>query len=68
MNSSGPELAQVGPSTGKTRPLAPALSVLQQRPYWFKNQSSRPRHYLTRSLTFVNKPLHFYLFTARSPR
>jgi hypothetical protein len=65
MNSSGPEPTQVGPSTGGN---VPALSVLQKHPYRFKNQSSRPRHYLTGSLTFANKPLHFYLFTARSPR
>jgi hypothetical protein len=52
----------------KSRPRAPALSVLQKRPYRFKNQNDSPLHYSHISLTLAKTPLHFHLSTTHSPR
>jgi hypothetical protein len=34
----------------------------------FEYPKKNPAHYLTKSLTFAKRSLHFYLFTVRSPR
>jgi hypothetical protein len=41
---------------------------LQGGPRRFEYLRKSPTHYLTGSLTFAKRPLHFYLFTACSPR
>jgi hypothetical protein len=42
--------------------------VLHRSPQGFEYLRKNPTHYLTGSLTFSNKPLHFYLFIVCSPR
>jgi hypothetical protein len=68
MNSSRSNSPRSAQLRVKLCPRVPALLILQRHPYRFKNYSSSPWHYSCVSLTFAGTPLHFYAFTARSPR
>jgi hypothetical protein len=63
LNSAQPAYRREEPTRARARG-----AVLHRSPQGFEYLRKNPAHYLTRSLTFANKPLHFYLFTARSPR
>jgi hypothetical protein len=68
MNSNMPYLARFGPRPGETRPRAPAMSILRRGPRSFKWPVKNPTHYSSMSLTFTQRPLHFYFFAAPGPR
>jgi hypothetical protein len=48
--------------------LTPAWSVLRREPWRFEFFIKNPSHYSCVSLTLVETPPHFLLFTSRSPR
>jgi hypothetical protein len=66
MNSVGLNSAQ--PAYRRGEPTRARGAVLHRSTQGFEYLRKNHAHYLTGSLTFANKPLHFYLFTARSPR
>jgi hypothetical protein len=63
LNSAQPAYRREKPTRARAR-----RAVLHRSPHGFEYLKKHPTHYLTESLTFANKPLHFYLFTACSPR
>jgi hypothetical protein len=67
MNSNGLNLARFGPRPGKTRPRVPALVNLGRGPQLFEKLVKSPRHCFYVSLTFAQKPLHFYSFSNSTP-
>jgi hypothetical protein len=68
MNSAGLNSAQPAYRRGESTRACGRGAVLHQSPQGFEYLRKSPAYYLTRSLTFANKSLHFYLFTVRSPR
>jgi hypothetical protein len=68
MNSVGLNSAQPAYRRGEPMRARTRGAVLHRSPQGFEYLRKNAAHYLTGSLTFANKPLHFYLFTARSPR
>jgi hypothetical protein len=68
MNSVGLNSAQLAYSRGESTRARARGAVLHRSPQRFEYIRKNPAHYLTGSLTFAKRPLHFYLFTARSPR
>jgi hypothetical protein len=63
LNSAQPAYRREKPTRARAR-----KAVLHRSPQGFEYLKKNLAHYLTESLTFVNKPLDFYLFTACSPR
>jgi hypothetical protein len=68
MNNVGLNSAQPAYRRGESTRVHARVAVLHRSPQGFEYLRKNPAHYLTGSLTFANKPLHFYLFTVRSPR
>jgi hypothetical protein len=68
MNSVGLNSAQPAYSMGESARARARGAVLQRNPSGFEYLNKNLAHYLTGSLTFAKKPLHFYLFTVSSPR
>jgi hypothetical protein len=68
MNSVRLNSAQPAYRRGESTPARACGAVLHRSPQGFEYLRKNLAHYLTGSLTFVNKPLHFYLFTVCSPR
>jgi hypothetical protein len=68
MSSVGLNSAQPAYSRGESTRARARVSVLHRSPQRFEYLRKNPAHYLTGSLTFAKRPLHFYPFTARSPR
>jgi hypothetical protein len=67
MNSVGLNSTQPTYRRGESMRARARGAVLHRSPQVFEYLRKNAVHYLTRSLTFANKPSHFYLFTARSP-
>jgi hypothetical protein len=68
MNSRWAEFGLSRPRKGKNaHPSVPTLSVLQKRPYRFKNQNGSPRHYSHISLTLYIEILHFLFLLQNRP-
>ena len=68
MNNVGLNSAQPAYRRGESTRSRARGAVLRRSPQGFEYLRKNHAHYLTGSLTFANKPLHFYLFIARSPR
>jgi hypothetical protein len=68
MNSVGLNSAHPAYRRGESTRARARGAVLHRSPQGFEYLRKNLAHYLTGSLTFANKPSHFYLFTARSPR
>jgi hypothetical protein len=68
MNSVGLNSAQPAYRRGEPTLARARGAVLHRSPQGFEYLRKNHAHYLTGSLTFANKPLHFYLFTTRNPR
>jgi hypothetical protein len=56
------------PSKDRTRPRAPARSVLRREPWRFEISIKSPSHYSSVSLTLAETPPRFHLFTSCSTR
>jgi hypothetical protein len=67
MNSVGLNSAQPVYSRGESTRTRACEAALHRSPPGFKYLKKNPAHYLTESLTFAKRSLHFYLFTVRSP-
>jgi hypothetical protein len=68
MNSVGLNSAQPAYNRGESTRARARGVVLHWSPPGFEYQKKNHAHYLTKSLTFAKRSLHFYLFTVRSPR
>jgi hypothetical protein len=68
MNSVGMNSAQPAYNRGESTRARARGVVLHRSPQRFEYLRKNPAHYLTGSLTFAKRPLHFYLFIACSPR
>jgi hypothetical protein len=66
MNSVGLNSAQPAYSRGEST--RARWAVLHWSPLGFEHLKKNHAHYLTKSLTFEKRSLHFNLFTVRSPR
>jgi hypothetical protein len=63
MNSVGLNSAQPAYNKGESTRARTRGVVLHRSPPGFEYLKKNPVHYLTESLTFAKRSLHFYLFT-----